>query len=155
VSSKLNFPSSHAVFKNLPSISDNQVERPVQKYQKRAEFSVKIEKRDEMINYIKEQIAAMEVDSGESQQQKTIALPNEDEYLESHKFKNPHLHMPGRRTYNKHFQDKLMRDLYDSHFGSDHYLSKISKFVPPTNARNSSDNCKCLSDFYLQHSTCS
>ncbi|KAG5675583.1 hypothetical protein PVAND_005477 [Polypedilum vanderplanki] len=162
--SKLNFPSTQSVFKNLPPLNDDIPQRQFnpQKHSKHVNSSSnKIDKREEIIKYIK----AMTIEEAKNRNDKDdqrdiINLPNEDEYLGIKRVDSfPQLMMPKRKTETKNYQEKIMKDLYENTFCSDNYSSKSVKFVSPPlqkyKATHNENKCRCLSDFYLQHSACS
>jgi hypothetical protein len=89
-------------------------------------------------------------------QDELINLPKEDEYLGLDRFKVSHILAQNKKTETMRYRDELVRDITYSIVNSDNYLTRGVTFVPPKHPLTKAEKeCKCLGDFYLQHSACS
>lgn len=160
ISSKLNFPSHQSVFKNLTKLDDDEspdVARKADKLihktaRKVSESSRKSLEIREDINELIQNLVELEYQNDDKNQKlpRHCPLPGEDEYLGT-KSSSP-VFFSSKKKPDRHFemlQEEILREL----FKSDDYLQLKLGALPaaPTNAPKS---CKCLDNFYTEHSSC-
>ncbi|XP_070509243.1 centromere-associated protein E-like [Chironomus tepperi] len=156
VSSKLNFPTTESVFKNLPKIEDEsnkETNRFMQKLQKRSENSTKT--KDDIQKLLNEMVEA-EYENEEINKRKNVSYKTVDEWLKINKFNEPFLKQPNVKSETEIYNEQLRKDLYRYLFSCDDYISSKVTFDPTSKPNvNKAKDCKCMSDFYTQHSMCS
>lgn len=81
----------------------------------------------------------------------------EDDYLGISKFATPNSLLPSKRSESQRYIDSLQVETTRDFFRSDEYLTEKQwqlPEAPPENSQSDS-SCKCLQDYYNQHSKCS
>lgn len=155
VSSKLNFPHSQKVFKNLPKIyGDDQIRQ--KSAPKRFDSNPKSGKREEIQDYIRQMVEdEYKKESEGGERRGYVNLAGEDEMLGLKKYE-PYIVLPNKRTEFQRYHDSMINDLYHTLFNSDDYRSHQIKFIPSLEKKEKAvKDCKCLNDFYTRHSMCS
>lgn len=125
----------------------------MQKLQKRAET---FKTRDEIQKMVNKMVEA-EYKSDEFNKRKNVAQISTDEWLKINKFNEPSYKLLNVKSETEIYNEQLRKDLYHYLFSCDDYISTRVKFDPSIkpNINNKSKDCKCMSDFYTQHSMCS
>lgn len=84
-------------------------------------------------------------------------LPGEEDFLGFSKYSAPTIMLPSKRTESKRFVDSIESQINQEMFKSDEYL-RSRNWDPSLMSKmnqNDENHCKCVYDFYNQHSTCS
>jgi hypothetical protein len=164
ISSKLNFPTNQPVFKNLTKLYDedgkNQesARKMIQKSAKKVERSRKSnETRDEIEELVNGLVDLEYIEDDANLMTPTLnKLYSEDDFLGISKFAAPRL-MSSKRNETQRYIESLEAEVSRDFFQSDEYLIDKKWQQPEANSDiNQSDKeCKCLQDFYTNHSKCS
>jgi hypothetical protein len=80
---------------------------------------------------------------------------SEDDFLGISKYASPNGFVFNKSSETQRFIDSLQTDITHDFFRSDEYLSEKKWQTPKTEISQSDSTCKCLQDFYNQHSKCS
>lgn len=109
----------------------------------------------EDINELIEELVELEYEEGDQNQEqpKHCPLPGEDDYLGT-KSSSP-VFFSSKKKLDRHFEmleEEIMREF----FKSDDYLQlKLGTLrAAPTEAIKATKSCKCLDNFYTEHSSC-
>lgn len=83
-------------------------------------------------------------------------LPGEDDFLGLSKFSSPNFYVSKKKFETEEHLRQLEDDITEQLFKSDSYLDN-KPWEPPQNDPQpiANSNCKCLDEFYNEHSTCS
>ncbi|CAG9798004.1 unnamed protein product [Chironomus riparius] len=152
VSLKLNFPTTETVFKNLPKIEDESTKETNRFMQKLSKKEICGKNKDDI------QMMLNEIVEAEYRcERKNVSQSSTDEWLKINKFNEPSYKMPNIKSETEMYNEQLRKDLYHYLFTCDDYISTKVTFDPsskPDVYRKDKD-CKCMTDFYTQHSMCS
>ncbi|CAO1355138.1 unnamed protein product [Diamesa tonsa] len=164
VSSKLNFPSHQAIYKNLPKIYDDKMNiaatAVVQKTARQIKDRTRINKTSEIrddINHLLNELVDLEYQEEDNNLMKPtrmLDLPAEEEFLGLNKFSagEPNIYLPNKRSETKRFLDSNTKNMFEDYFISDNYLKPSS--CHPIKLRTNEQGCKCINEFYGSHNNC-
>lgn len=160
MSSKLNFPTNHAIYKDLPELDESYVaSQMIRKTVTKTQESKKFHELRGEVNELINQLVELEYKNEElNKKNRLLHLPMEDEFLGLNVFNELPQQVPNVKTETQRFYEATQKDLYQNLFQSDNYLSNRIKHDFST--RKETDKiidktCNCLQDFYTQHASCS
>jgi hypothetical protein len=126
----------------------------MQKLQRKPESNENIKDRvQKMLN----EMNRLEDKNEELNKRKYVSASYTDEWLKINKFNEPSYKLQNVKTETEIYHEQLRKDLYHYLFSSDDFISSKVKFnsVSKPNSNRKPKDCKCMSDFYTQHSMCS
>ncbi|CAO1314497.1 unnamed protein product [Diamesa serratosioi] len=162
VSSKLNFPSNQAIYKNLPKLYDDkrniEATKVVQKTARQIKDLTRYNKTlsiKEDINSLLNELVDLEYQEQDENLMKTtqmLELPTENEFLGLNKFTagEPNIYLPNKRSETQRFLDFNAKNMFEDYFISDNYLkSSICNHIKErANDTVDDHGCTCIKQIY-------
>jgi ferritin len=133
--------------------ADKLIKKSARKVAENATSRKSLEIRQEINDLINEL-----VDLEYKENDKNLMKPNpkrlsgEDDFLGFSKFSSPIFQLPNKRTESQRYLETLKDDLNHDLFKSEDYLANHKWEVPAVSQPEKT--CKCLNEFYTQHSAC-
>lgn len=163
----MNFPPSQQIFKNLTKLdgketkspdavrkADNLIQKSARKVADQSRKSSEI--REEISELINELVDLEYSEEDKHPTTKFATLPCEDDFLSFSKFSSPTFLLPNKRTETQRYIETVDEEIMQKYFKSDDYLSVKAWNYQELNPKvDKTTSCKCLSEFYNQHSSCS
>lgn len=174
ITSKLNYASHQTIYKNLTKLDFNEIavddarkarsliQKTARKVADKSSLQKSQEIREEISSLINElvDLEYKEANKALEAAPKLLQLPSEEDYLGFTKFSSPKILLPNKRTETQRFLDRLDEEVERE------LSAELNRETQPwiSAERHPSSNqqvahtencCKCLREFYNQHSTCS
>lgn len=153
------------VFKNLtklepdeksPDVARKLIQKSARKVAENSSMRKSLEVRNEIKDLINELVDLEYKESDADLMTKKLKhLPSEDDFLGLSKFSSPKLFLPNKKLETERYVESVQDSISQELFKVEEFLSVPEWQKPDKEVNNNPENnCKCLSEFYSQHSTC-